>query len=117
MLHPCLRSERRSENRCITIPLTDSPLDRRSSVGKVAACNDDDISARQSFHRLTKPAQRKNVTASEWIQSVDQYDIDVARQTHVLESIIEHQNLHSELPPQKHSGVPAAGPDSHRRQS
>jgi hypothetical protein len=53
------------------------------------------MGARQSCRPLAQIAARKQVAIAKRPNSIEQEDVEVARQSYVLESIIEHDNAHT----------------------
>src|SRR5579862_3117717 len=67
------------------------------------------IGARQSAERLPQLAQRKDGASPEWIQSVNQHDVQVTRQLPVLETIVEQEQIRLILLFEQPAGGPAVG--------
>src|SRR5579872_1188759 len=107
-----LRNNTRTEDRCVRIVALDHPLNPRMAT--LGAGNYDRRGPGQRRKRLTQPSKREHA-ASQRIQRVDQYNIPIALQTKMLESVVEQKTVRLELPLHPTADFIAIGADPHVR--
>ena len=105
--HPALRLHTRIEYGRGGVVF--SKLALNSRPGSFAACDHEDVRARQGRHRLAQTGGRKRV------ERIHEHDIHLTVKTPVLKPVVQNEVLHGETFFEQTSDFRSIGADSDRR--
>ena len=74
---PAEGANTRTEDSRIRVQLPQSLCDCAEANVRIAASNHKDARSTESFERLAETARRHNLFTAEWVQAVDEHNIDI----------------------------------------
>src|SRR5580704_10360576 len=114
---PVKRLHHGAENLRARIERRESIADAPILAVRHRSRNHEGIRAAEGVRQLPQSAEWKNGAAREWTQSIDQHDVQIARQPPMLKTIVQQKNAGMVHLLKQLARPPAIGADSEMRVS